>query len=91
MTGSKTWNGIDAINETQVLGFFKKSDFGLELYKSFTQSIKSNMQTKMSKYNTGKILFGTNSDTEINIISIIIKAFNRLCITLFNFNIPPTL
>ncbi|WP_296862525.1 hypothetical protein [uncultured Methanobrevibacter sp.] len=45
----------------------------------------------MSKYNTGKILFGTNSDTEINIISIIIKAFNRLCITLFNFNIPPTL
>ena len=86
--GSKTCSGIDAINEIHVLGLFKNFDFGCELYKSFVQSIKRNIQTKKSNPSiTYEILSGsgTNIDNEINIMSIIINAFNKWVVRLLNF------
>ena len=85
--GKKTCRGIDAISETHVLGFFRKADFGCELYKSFAQSINSNMHTKKSNPNmANETLSGSekNIDPEISAISIIISAFSKWLANLFN-------
>ena len=86
--GSRTCKGIDAISETQVLGFFKKTDFGCDLYKSFAQSIKRNMQTKKSKPKMMNRIFSgieTNIDSEISTISIIIRPFSKWFVNLLIF------
>ena len=90
--GSRTSKGIDAINETQVLGFFKKTDWGCELRRSFVQSIKRIMQTKKSNHNmANEISSGseTNMDSEIRMMSIIIKVFNVWIVKLLSFIISP--